>query len=68
MLTKSYNKNKKLTLFLRATNTGNKITILPGQQSYKISTLVKANCWVMLDQKKRLVNKGEKVKYFTYEN
>jgi molybdopterin molybdotransferase len=68
ILTKSYNKNKKLTLFVRATNLGNKIIILPGQQSYKISTLVRANCWAMLDQKKRLVNKGEKVKYFTYEN
>ena len=68
ILTKSYNKNKKLTLFVRATNKDNKVTILPGQQSYKISTLVRANCWVMLDQKKRLVNKGEKVKYFTYEN
>ena len=64
----AYKKNKKLTQFIRAKVTNGKITILPGQESYKRSTLVKANCWLMLDQTKSLIKKGEQVKYLSYEN
>ena len=64
----AYKKNKKLTQFIRAKVTNSKITILPGQESYKLSTLVKANCWLMLDQTKSLIKKGEQVKYLSYEN
>ena len=61
-------KNKKMSLFLRGSTINKKINILPGQESYKISTLVKANCWVLLDQNKSLVKKGSNVKYINYEN
>ena len=61
-------KNKKMSLFLRGSAINKKINILPGQDSYKISTLVKANCWVLLDQNKSLVKKGSNVKYINYEN
>jgi len=61
-------KNKKMSLFLRGSVINKKINILPGQDSYKISTLVKANCWVLLDQNKSLVKKGSNVKYINYEN
>ena len=64
----NYKKNKKLTQFIRAKFVKNKVTILPGQESYKLSTLVKANCWLMLDQTKSLIKKGEQVKYLSYEN
>jgi len=61
-------KNKKLTQFARGLVTNGAITILPGQESYKLSTLVKANAWVMLDQTKSLIKRGEQVKYLPYEN
>ena len=61
-------KNKKMSLFLRGSVMNKKINILPGQESYKISTLVNANCWVLLDQNKSLVKKGSNVKYINYEN
>ena len=67
-ITHSYKKNKKLTQFVRAKLIDGKITILPGQESYKLSTLVKANCWIMLDQTKSLIKRGEQVKYLSYEN
>ena len=60
-------KNKKMSLFLRGSAINKKINILPGQDSYKISTLVKANCWVLLDQNKSLVKKGSDVKYINYQ-
>ena len=56
------------SLFLRGSAMNKKINILPGQDSYKISTLVKANCWVLLDQNKSLIKKGSNVKYINYEN
>ena len=67
-LNNNQSKNKKMSLFLRGSIMKKKINILPGQESYKISTLVKANCWVLLDQNKSLVKKGSNVKYINYEN
>jgi molybdopterin molybdotransferase len=68
ILNNNQSKNKKMSLFLRGSVMDKKINILPGQESYKISTLVKANCWVLLDQNKSLVKKGSNVKYINYEN
>ena len=68
ILNNNQSKNKKMSLFLRGNVMNKKINILPGQESYKISTLVKANCWVLLDQNKSLVKKGSNVKYINYEN
>ena len=38
------------------------------QESYKLNSLVKANCWLLLDQKNKLIKKGDLVKLIDYEN
>ena len=64
----SYAKNPNLTQLRRGFITNKGIEIIPDQESYKINSLVKANCWLLLDQKSSLIKKGELIKYVTYEN
>jgi len=44
------------------------VKIIPDQESYKLNSLVKANCWLLLDQKNKLIKKGDLVKLIDYEN
>jgi molybdopterin molybdotransferase len=64
----NYKKTKNLTLFLRGYKNKKGLKVLPGQDSYKLDSLTKANCWIKLDQKSNLIKKGSKVSYFDYEN
>jgi len=64
----SYSKNPNLTQLRRAFVNEKGIKIIPDQESYKINSLVKANAWIILDQKTKLIKRGEKVKYIEYEN
>ena len=64
----SYDKNPNLTQLRRGFITNKGIKIIPDQESYKINSLVKANCWLLLDQKSSLIKKGELIKYVYYEN
>lgn len=64
----NYKKNPNLTELRRGLITKSGIQIIPDQESYKLNSLVKANCWLILDQKSNFIKKGEKVKYIDYEN
>ena len=64
----NYEKNPNLTELRRGLITKLGIKIIPDQESYKLSSLVKANCWLLLDQKSNFIKKGEKIKYIDYEN
>ena len=64
----NYKKNPNLTELRRGLITKSGIKIIPDQESYKLNSLVKANCWLLLDQKSNFIKKGEKIKYIDYEN
>ena len=64
----SYNKNPNLTEFRRGYVNQNGIKIISDQESYKLNSLVKANCWLLLDQKNKIIKKGDWVKFIDYEN
>ena len=64
----NYKKNPNLTELRRGLVTKSGIKIIPDQESFKLNSLVKANCWLLLDQKSNFIKKGEKVKYIDYEN
>ena len=68
LLLNSQMKQSNMTLFLRGVKKDKYIKILPGQESYKISTLIKANCWVLLNQNYSFIRKGTTIKYLDYEN
>jgi len=68
VLSNSQIKKSDVALLLRGKRKNRNIKILPGQESYKISTLLKANCWVLLDQNNSFIKRGSKVKYISYEN
>ena len=65
-LLQNYKKNKKLTLFLRGKTDNKTLKILSGQESFRIKSLVNANCWIKLNQKKSIVKKGSRVDYYDY--
>ena len=62
----NYKKNKKLTLFLRGKINNKTLKILSGQESFRIKSLVNANCWIKLSQKKKYCKKGSRVDYYDY--
>ena len=64
----NYKKNPNLTELRRGLVTKSGIKIIPDQESYKLNSLVKANCWLLLDQKSNFIKKGDKIKYIDYEN
>ena len=64
----NYSKNQNLTQIRRAWLNEKGLKIIPDQESYKLNSLAKANTWVILDQNKKLIKKGEKVKYIDYDN
>jgi len=64
----NYKKNPDLTELRRGLVTKSGIKIIPDQESFKLNSLVKANCWLLLDQKSNFIKKGEKVNYIDYEN
>jgi molybdopterin biosynthesis enzyme len=64
----NYKKNPNLTELRRGLITKSGIKIVTDQESYKLSSLVKANCWLVLDQKSNFIKKGAKVEYIDYEN
>jgi len=40
------------------------VDVLNGQESFKIHSLLKANCWLMLPENKEIINMGELVKIY----
>jgi molybdopterin molybdotransferase len=64
----NYKKNPQLTELRRAFVNQKGVKIIPDQESYKLNSLVKANCWLLLDQKNKLIKKGDLVKLIDYEN
>ena len=64
----NYSKNQNLAQIRRAWLNEKGLKIISDQESYKLNSLVKANTWVILDQNKKLIKKGKKVKYIDYDN
>lgn len=64
----NYKKNPRLTELRRAFINQKGVKIIPDQESYKLNSLVKANCWLLLDQKNKVIKKGDLVKLIDYEN
>jgi len=64
----NYKKNPNLTELRRAFINEKGVKIIPDQESYKLNSLTKANCWLLLDQKNKVIKKGEIVKLIEYEN
>ena len=64
----NYKKNPQLTESRRAFVNQKGVKIIPDQESYKLNSLVKANCWLLLDQKNKIIKKGDLVKLIDYEN
>ena len=65
----SFIKKRNLTRFLKSklntTNNGkNEVTILKGQESFRIHSYVKSNIWVLLPSGKAKFKKGEIVDCF----
>lgn len=55
-------KKAGLTYFLKGKLNGNTVTVLDGQESYKLNAFTEADCLVVLDEDKEIYNKGEQVK------
>lgn len=56
-----FSKNKGLTNFLKAYVENNKVKILTGQESYKISSFARANAFVVLEEEVDEVKAGDEV-------
>jgi Molybdopterin biosynthesis enzyme len=68
-LKNSFKKNKKFTRFIKSKLISKKdgrleVELLPGQESFKLNSLVKSNSWTMLPNGKRNFKKGEIVDCF----
>lgn len=62
-LTGSYSKKAGLTHFLKGYVLSNNVTILPDQESYKITSFSDANCLIVIPEETTLVNTGDEVDY-----
>ena len=60
-LTSHYNKTIKLTQFLKASCSNDKVTVLPAQESFRLSSFSLANCLIILPEEKMEFKKGELV-------
>ena len=60
-LTDPYEKKHLLTHFLKGRYQAGVVTILPGQESYRMRSFAVANCLVVLDETARVFAKGEQV-------
>ena len=63
-LNKLVKKPKHLRCFYKAKQEGNSVEVLEGQESYRISSLLKSNCFAVLPEGKSLFKKGEKVEVY----
>ena len=60
-LSHDFSKNKGLTHFLKASVENNKVKILTGQESYKISSFARANAFVVLEEEVSELKAGDEV-------
>ncbi|MGZ3853832.1 MAG: molybdopterin molybdotransferase MoeA [Flavisolibacter sp.] len=60
-LATSYNKNVRLTQFLKATTNGETVTPLPAQESFRLSSFSTANCLIILGEENSDFAEGELV-------
>jgi molybdopterin molybdotransferase len=58
-LNKAYAKKGTLTHFLRGRADGDTVTVLEGQESYKMASFASANCLIVLDEHEREYQPGE---------
>lgn len=64
ILTNSVNKPKNLRCFYKAKYSGTRVTVLDGQESYKISSLLESNCFAILPEGKDMFYEGENLEVF----
>lgn len=60
-ISNDFSKNKGLTHFLKASVENNRVTILTGQESHKISSFARANGFVVLEEEVDKVKTGDEV-------
>ena len=60
-LTNSFSKKVPLTHFLKGQYDGSKVTVLDAQESYRMSSFAKANCFIIIDEEVTECKAGELV-------
>lgn len=63
VLANDYTKKPGLTHFLKGIVTDNQVTILPDQESYKLTSFANANCLIVIPEETTERRKGELVDY-----
>ena len=63
-LTADFYKNPGLTHFMKARYEGDEVSLLLGQESYKMNAFVDTNCLVQLDEEKSEFRKGEQLRVY----
>lgn len=63
-LAESFSKKKGLTQFMKARVEGERVSLLQGQESYKMNAFVESNCLVQLDEDKEEFRQGDKVRVY----
>ncbi|MBP6695529.1 MAG: hypothetical protein KA161_10395, partial [Saprospiraceae bacterium] len=62
-ITHDFEKKSGLTHWLKAVETDGDVKILTGQESYKMSSFVEANCLARLDENTECIHKGSELYY-----
>lgn len=62
MLVAPFRKNKGMRVFCKAHVADGKVTILDGQESFKVRAMLKANCWAVVEERAEEVAAGVPVR------
>jgi molybdopterin molybdotransferase len=63
-----FKKPAGLTHFLKAIYDGQKVSLLTGQESYKLGTFAKANCFAIIPEDTTMIEKGSQVEIHLFPN
>jgi molybdopterin molybdotransferase len=63
-----FKKSAGLTHFLKAFYDGQKVLLLTGQESYKLGTFAKANCFAIIPENTTMIKKGSQIEIHLFPN
>ena len=63
-----FKKPAGLTHFLKAIYDGQKVSLLTGQESYKLGTFAKANCFAIIPEDTTMIEKGSQLEIHLFPN
>ena len=63
-----FKKPAGLTHFLKAIYDGQKVSLLTGQESYKLGTFAKANCFAIIPEDTTMIEKGSQIEIHLFPN